>query len=189
MFYQKFIPIKPLQQFIRYIWVQEFTGKVVNMPEERIIPDCCIELVIHFHEPFQTIFPNNLSEVQPQSFIIAQMKDYIEIMPRGKIGMIGVRFYPWGIYHFLNHTIKEIKDRVIDSSLLLGQEVKILEEKIYHAKSNPERVKIVEKFLLKYLKNNSQKFELSDYGLWYIYKLKGKVTIKQLVDYLGFSRK
>lgn len=189
MLYQEFKPIKPLQPFIKFIWIQEFDGIMKDPQRERILPDCCIEVVLHFGEPFKTYFTNNTSEVQPQSFIIAQMRNYIEIEPRGRIGMIGVRFYPWGIYHFLNYTIKEIRDRVMDLPSLWGKEGKTIEEQIYCASSNIERVKIVENYLLNRLRNDKEKFQLADYGLQYIYKFKGKVTTDQLIDHLGFSSK
>lgn len=187
MIYKETRPGKQLQKYVKYIWIQESDIYQPNSDRQRIMPDGCIEIVIHYRKPFNTYFPNNTCEIQPKSFIVTQVKDYIELEPRGKIGMIGVRFYPWGIHHFLKYTFKEIGDKVIDLNLLWGSEARILEEKIWYSESHIEKVKIVEDFLLDKLQEDTDKIKITDYAIQIIYSSRGKASMDMLMKELRAS--
>src|SRR5882724_9145464 len=92
-------PIHPaLASLIKCIWSLESDGAICDPPRERILPDGCVELVFHFHDPFRTHFANGKSAVQPQSFVVGQMKRFLEIAPVGRIGFVAIRFYARGAY-------------------------------------------------------------------------------------------
>jgi Domain of unknown function (DUF6597) len=55
-------PIRPaLASFIKCIWSLESDGPEYDALPERILPDGCVELVFHFHDPFRTRFANGES--------------------------------------------------------------------------------------------------------------------------------
>ena len=73
-------PIHPtLSSFVKCIWSLQSDRAVYDAPRERILPDGCVELVFHFHDPFRTHFANGASAVQPRSFVVGQMKRFLEI--------------------------------------------------------------------------------------------------------------
>jgi len=66
-------PLHPaLAPFVKGIWSLESDGPILGAGRERILPDSCVELVIHFHEPFRTHFPQGESALQPRSFVVGQ---------------------------------------------------------------------------------------------------------------------
>lgn len=44
-----------LAPFIKCIWSQESDRAIFDAPRERILPDSCVELVLHFRDPFLTV--------------------------------------------------------------------------------------------------------------------------------------
>ena len=124
MVYQEYPIDDLLKPYVKVIWSMESDG--CYAPPIRILPDSCVELVIHFNKPFKTTFSDDKSEIQPQSFVVAQMKNFIEIEPNGKIGMVSVRFTAHGAYHFFRTPMKEIANGFVDLKLIwnkLGEEI------------------------------------------------------------------
>jgi|SRR5438128_40840 len=81
-------PVQPaLASLVKCIWSLESDRAVYDAPRERILPDHCVELVFHFHDPFRTYFPDGESAVQLQSFVVGQMKRFLEIAPVGRMGL------------------------------------------------------------------------------------------------------
>jgi hypothetical protein len=88
-------PVDPaLVQFIKCIWSLESERPITDAPRERILPDGCVELVFHFHDSFRTHFPSGRAALQPASFVVGQMKRFLEIEPAGRAGFVAVRFSP-----------------------------------------------------------------------------------------------
>ena len=95
-------PFHPtLAPFVKCIWSMESDRPIYEAPRERILPDSCVELVVHFGDPFRSHFANGASDLQPRSFVAGQMKNFLEIEPAGRMGLIAVRFHARGAYLFL----------------------------------------------------------------------------------------
>ena len=67
-----------LAPFVKCIWSQESDGPILDASRERILPDSCVELVIHFQDPFRTHFADGTNALQPHSFVVGQMKRFLE---------------------------------------------------------------------------------------------------------------
>ena len=59
-----------LAPFVKCIWSQESDRAIFDAGRERILPDSCVELVIHFRDPFHTYFADGTSALQPQAFVV-----------------------------------------------------------------------------------------------------------------------
>jgi Domain of unknown function (DUF6597) len=80
-------PIHPaLAPFVKCIWSVESDRAIYDAPRERILPDSCVELVFHFNDPFLSHFSDGESAVQPRSFLVGQMKRFLEIAICEKFG-------------------------------------------------------------------------------------------------------
>ena len=92
-------PVHPaLRPFVKCVWSLESESAIGDVPRERILPDGCVELVFHFHDPFVSHFANGTSALQPHSFVVGQMKHYLEIEPKGRVGFVAVRFFARSAY-------------------------------------------------------------------------------------------
>mgnify|MGYP003577273785 CR=1 FL=1 len=96
MNYQEYPISEILQPYVKVIWSMESDSTVFNGPPIHILPDSCVELVVHFGDPFKTTFSDNSTSIQGQSFVVAQMKSFMKIQSHGETGIIAVRFSALG---------------------------------------------------------------------------------------------
>jgi hypothetical protein len=148
-------PIQPaLASVVKCIWSLESDRPIYNAPRERILPDGCVELVFHFHDPFRTHFANGKSAVQPRSFVVGQMKCFLEITPVGRIGFIAIRFFARGAYLFFPRSLNQIGGEVVDLAEIWQERADEWTERVALARGIPACVRIVEKVLLGSLREN-----------------------------------
>lgn len=108
-------PVHPaLAPFVKCIWSQESDKAIFDASRERILPDSCVELVFHFRDPFRTHFPDGTTTLQPHSFVVGQMKRFLEIEPAGRMGLLAIRFHARGAYLFFQRPLSEVAAGIVD---------------------------------------------------------------------------
>ena len=103
------IPCEPLRPYVRLIWLLELDDPAAFGPPERITPDGVLEAVFHYRTPVACRYDGEAFSTQPRSVAVSQTRRFVEIQPRGPVGLISVRFQPWGAYHFFPLPISELK--------------------------------------------------------------------------------
>jgi len=187
MVYQEYLISEPLKSYVKVIWSME--SDECWAPPMRILPDSCVELVIHFNKPYRTTFSNNTTAVQPQSFVVAQLKNFIEIEPHGKIGMMSVRFTAQGAYHFFGMPMKEIANGFVDLKNIWNKLAEEIEDRIVCCHDNNQRNNIIQYYLLKQLYKNNKEDATLDRCLNLIYSLKGQVRADEIASRIGLSNR
>jgi len=181
-------PIDPvLSPYIKSIWSFENKRSVENAPRERILPDGCVELVFHFHDPFRTHFASGTNERQPRSFVVGQMRRFLEIAPVGRSGFIAVRFHARGAYLFFPRPLHRITAGVVDLAGLWRQRASEWTDRIGSAGEMSERVRIVEEALHAALRANGRHDSMVDRCLQLIETSAGQSTVAQLASEIGAS--
>jgi AraC-like DNA-binding protein len=176
-----------LASFIKCIWSLESDGPVYDAVPERILPDGCVELVFHFHDPFRTHFANGESTIQPQSFVVGQMKRFLEIAPAGRIGFVAVRFSARNAYRFFPESLREIADGVVDLASVWKQDADEWTERVSFARGMNERLRIMEQALVETLCRNDRADRLVDRCLQLTEARGGQSSVAQLVSEIGTS--
>jgi len=185
MIYREYPIAKPLRPYVKVIWSLE--GERSWATPMRILPDSCVEIVFHFAQPYQTTFSSKLTEVQPRSFVVAQMKSFIEIAPMGNIGMACVRLSAQGAYHFFDLPMREISNRVIDLNFVWKELVEEIEDKVAECKDTESRIDIIQQYLLLQLSRNGKTDTTMRYCLDRIYATEGRISIEDLSTQTGLS--
>jgi AraC-like DNA-binding protein len=187
MVYQEYPIAEPLKPYVKVIWSMESDESWA--PPMRILPDSCVELVIHFNKPYRTTFSNGKSEIQPQSFVVAQMKNFIEIEPHGKIGMISVRFSAQGAYHFFAMPMKEIANGIVDLKLVWNNLAKEIEDRIVTCSNTNQRNQIIQHYLIIQLSKNGKADTTLDHSLSLIYSSRGQIRADEIAAKTGMSNR
>jgi AraC-like DNA-binding protein len=187
MVYQEYPIAEPLKPYVKVIWSME--SEESWAPPMRILPDSCVELIIHFHKPYKTAFSTNKSEIQPQSFVVAQMKNFIEIEPHGKIGMISVRFSAQGAYHFFGMPMKEIANGIVDLKLVWNNLAKEIEDRIVTCNNTNQRNQIIQHYLLIQLSKNGKTDTTLEHSLSLIYSTGGQIRADEIATKIGMSNR
>jgi len=181
-------PIQPrLASLVKCIWSLESDRAVSDVPRERILPDGCVELVFHFHDPFRTHFANGASAVQPRSFVVGQMKRFLEIAPVGRIGFIAIRFYSRGAYLFFPRLLNQVAAEVVDLTEVWKKRANEWADRVALARGMRTRVRIVEEALLTSLRENGRYDPMVDRCLSLIEASAGQLTAAKLASEIGAS--
>jgi AraC-like DNA-binding protein len=181
-------PVHPaLAPFVKCVWSLESDGPVRDMPRERILPDSCVELVLHFHDPFRTHFASGESALQPRSFVVGQMKRFLEIEPAGRAGFVAVRFHARGAYLFFHRPLSEVAAGVVDLEDLWRTRAREWTERVALARDMAARVRIIEEALLGLLSENGHTDTAVDRGLQLIEASGGQIRVAELATEIGVS--
>lgn len=183
-------PVHPaLAPFVKCVWSLESDHPVHDAPRERILPDGCVELVFHFHDPFRTCFAGRDGALQPRSFVVGQMKRFVEIQPAGRIGIFAVRFHVRGAYRFFHRPLSDATDRDVELEAVWGKGARELTERIALARGMAARVRLVESALLALWREGDRHDCTIDRCLQRIETTDGQVNIAQLAPEMGVSRR
>jgi AraC-like DNA-binding protein len=131
-------PSAILQPFVECIWTLNGAAREVAIQPERILPDGCMELILHRGTPFR-----RRGELQSHCFIVGQMIDPVFLQVSTRIEVIGVRFHPGGAYPFLMIPMHELTHRFISLAEVWGRLGKELEERVLGASSTRQAVRMV----------------------------------------------
>lgn len=184
MNYQLYSPSPALSGFIKCYWSLE--GEELPGPQQRVFPDGCVELIFHYGDLF-TKYHSGKPFLQPRSFIHGQLTRYIEIGGNGKIGIFSVRFYPTGLRPFIRINAGEINDDNICITDIWNAEGRELEDRMANAINNEQRIKIIERFLLKQLEPGSG--SLVNRSIALIDQQNGIINIDVLSSRLNIGRR
>jgi AraC-like DNA-binding protein len=181
-------PVHPgLAPYVKCIWSLESDGAIFGSTRERILPDSCVELVFHFHDPYLSHFASGGSALQPRSFVVGQMKRFLEIEPAGRAGLVAVRFLVRGAYLFFHRPLSEVAAGVVDLEDLWPTRAGEWTERIALAKNMAERVRFIEQALLGLLCENGRTEPAVDRALVLIEASKGRIRVDELADEIGVS--
>lgn len=167
----------------------ESNSSVFNGPPIHILPDSCVELVVHFGDPFKTTFSDNSTSIQAQSFVVAQMKSFMKIQSNGKTGIMAVRFSALGAYHFFGMPMKEIVNREVGLKNIWNDFATEIEEKINLASSTHQRSELIQRYLQLQLSRNGYSDKGIEYCVNEIKLTKGLVSVEALANKVGISNR
>jgi AraC-like DNA-binding protein len=181
-------PVHPaLRPYVKCVWSLESDGPIFGATRERILPDSCVELVFHFHDPYLSHFSTGDSALQPRSFVVGQMKRFLEIEPAGRAGLVAVRFLARGAYLFFHRPLSEVAAGVVDLEDLWRARAREWTERIALAKGMAERVRFLEQALLGLLGENSRTEPAVNRALMLIEASRGRFRVNELADDIGVS--
>lgn len=138
MRYREYPPPASLARFIECFWTLEAPANGAA-GAQKILPDGCIELILNFAEPFRQ-YSGGRSRVQPRRFVVGQMRQPVEIEPRGTSAILAVRFHPAGAYPLLRMPIDELTGRVHPLDQVAAQLERDIEREVYARDAWPARV-------------------------------------------------
>ncbi len=150
MDYNTYSPSALLESFVKCYWTLE--APVAEYPEkQRIVPDGCIEMIFHYGGRYRQYTSNTETILQPACFVFGQVTSPLEIEPTAHTGIFAVRFHPDGFMPFATLPIKEMENRAVPLETLFGPEALQLEAAMLQPIDAPQRISIIENFLLQQL--------------------------------------
>lgn len=183
MKFDKIIPTDRLKPYIKYLAISENSYEHTY----KVFPSTGI--VIGFQYKGQLASLQDNKEITLNKAGITGLSDSFKIFKNStNIGTILVFFSETGITHFSNSPANELFNQSISLDNLFDKYlVTQTEEKLSNAKTDNQRIKIVELFLLAELKER-EKDKLIVEAVKLIYESKGTIRIKELNEKLFISQ-
>jgi AraC-like DNA-binding protein len=177
--------IKPtglLSKYIKNYFIVETDKSEDYLPNERVYPCGYATLVFHYGPP--SIFQKRGSSkyIEPNLVICGQQTSYYDLSLSGKTGMILIVFRPHGVKSFFNFPITELLNENLPLHDLINNVTIELEDKLFNAPDNKQRIAHLEDFLIKRLSTygegfafHNDEFERVEYALEIIENSKGQI--------------
>lgn len=150
--------------------------------------DVCPEMIFHYNGKFDEIIDGKI-----ESSSISAIQGPLTKIRRFKIempfAMFGVYLYPYTIPLLFGVPSAELSNQMPDLITLMGNEGKLLEEKIMLAIDNNERVEIITEFLERRLRKNQEQAHAVLSSIRYIIQTKGAVKIETVADHHFISQR
>jgi AraC-like DNA-binding protein len=178
--YSEHLPSHHLSPYIKTYWFLEGNLPAEALQPERIFPDGCMELIIHYGDAFQKLTGENC-EKQENGFVFGQLEEYIELIPSSQTGVMGVKFFPDGLSHFTAISVAALKHQAVELQHIFKKGTAELISAIGEAKEMTTRARMMDKFLLGHLLPADRNEGLVQSMLTDIYNTNGATTVTQLV--------
>lgn len=115
--YEEHAPRSDLAAHVRCVWLFEGGAEA---EDQRIAPDGCAELIVHFGQPYLERGPGGQAFRQPPVVFAGQLTRPLHLRADGPAGVIGVRFHPAGAFGYLGRPLSTFTDRRTALDLDLG---------------------------------------------------------------------
>ncbi len=182
-------PLPPLKPYIGKMWIFENTGRLPEEDMKVIVPNGMVKLVIPFRNGLIGKYKDWSHHSKEASITLIGISDSPAIVDADEDsphGNIGIEFSPLGTYRFFQIRQVELKNRIFSLSDILGKTAKEISGRIEDTESIPEKIRLIQTFLLSLLEHSSQDLIL-DYCLRQIQDSKGLVNVMELEKKTGYS--
>lgn len=144
MRYVEYPPHPSLAAHVRCFWLMEDDDPACAARIERIIPDGCIEIIIHYASTFRDPHDADNRARVHRTIVAGQITRCLHLQPTGPIGMVGIRFEPGGAAAFLGLPMDELSDRIAPLDAAWGPFAAELEDSVRAARTDHERIRLLQ---------------------------------------------
>jgi AraC-like DNA-binding protein len=181
--FEHFIPCDPLKPFISLLVIQEAEEENTY----RILPDTNIVVGFQFKGRLSLVEDDHQTWLSRAG--ITGLSDHYKTFKNSKeTGTVLVYFKETGAAHFFRQGLHEIfRESISLENFFLRSELLVIEDQLYNAKNDQQRISVVENFLISQLKVR-QSDKLVSAALAFIHEAKGDVRISDLANHLNLSQ-
>lgn len=137
-----------LKYFIKYYWILN-SDRVINLGH-KLLPVGNIDFILNLSSPIT--YSTDKATKSIAGFHFNGIKDYCcTIEQSGILHVLGISFYPTGLYPFAKVPLSEFSGNTIELDQLFNEFNNDMKEKLMAANSDNEKINILENTLLKIL--------------------------------------
>lgn len=96
MQYAEHPPVPELAPVVERLWTLSGDAATLDVDTQPILPDGRPELILHFGDAFERVHADGRIERQSRLLFAGQLTSQLMLRPTGAIGVLGVRFHPYG---------------------------------------------------------------------------------------------
>lgn len=170
-------PSELLAPFVRCYWSLDVA--VTGLPEPyRVVPQGCVELMFFYKTPYADC---HTGSSLPHAVILGQQSSYLDLQALGDVGIFSVLFKPHGAKVFFKTPLNEVTNLSVSLCDFSGKNSSELIERIVLARTNAERVQIIESYLLARIREKElEEFNRIEQVMNSVRELRGEISIDQM---------
>ena len=184
--YRETAPITALAGYVQSIWQLE--GECREASPRRIVPDGCMSLVVNFGAPLEQVFEVGTAAWRARSLLIGEVRRPLVIQARGRVELLGVRFWPGAIGKFVVAPLAEIVDGLADESAFRTALARRISRTVCGAE-RADRLRLVQTALVEELTGAPECDGLTREAALALLRSEGRIKIDGLAVALGVSRR
>lgn len=147
-------PCKSLNPFVELFWTGGFDADASGRLSLQMIPNGCVELIIHLNDLHCDLENTNGWSQSPDFMILGLFTKPYEVRFSGKVNVFAIRFKPEGFYNIFGVPASEFKERYEDMTLVKCIGFGDFSNRIREEKSVASMIGRTETYLLKSLQDN-----------------------------------
>ena len=172
-------PTGILSKYIKNYFIIETDNSADFLPKERVYPCGYATMVFHYGSPSKFQKKNSGNYIEPNLVICGQQTNYYDLSLSGKTGMILIVFKPHGVKSFFSFPVTELLNENLSLQYLINNEAVELEDKLFNAPNNKQRIAHLENFLIKRLIHTNE-FERVEHAIKLIENSKGQIKAQNI---------
>lgn len=189
MIYQTFKPPESLRKFIQFYWIFETDASEVTPFMHPATAAGCAKLAFHYRGRFEIETPSSDPELLFTAGFQGPTKKSELFIGKENMGIFGVYFSPYALPSLFSVPADELSNQNVEISTLLGKKGEELEDKMVSAKSNNERLKIINAYFERQLTAISSRYNTIIPSVNQIINKNGLVSIKRLAENHSVSQR
>ena len=148
---KEYRPCESLRPFVELFWEGSFNENSTELISMKVIPNGCVELIIHLNE-WHCDLQYTLGWSQSPEYMIVGLhtKPYL-VQFANSVRVFGIRFKPDGFHNIFGIPASVIKNSIEDFSQVMGVKFRDFSERIKDKKCFKEMITCTENQLLKNL--------------------------------------
>ena len=190
MDYREYRVPAPLGAVVECVWFLRGAASPQEDLTQRVLPDGCIELIIHLGDAFESIGEGGAPTRQASSLVVGLLTRPLVLRPPACVETIGIRFRPGGAYPFVSLPLAELTDTTISLDDLWGASSRGFIDRLTNARDEMARLDIITQALTARLIAHDHEHErdpLIDVVVASLVRTAGCAGIADLADRAGVT--
>lgn len=186
--FSEYRPSAPLSKLVQTYWTGDFNLYSENQFLQSVIPNGCIEIIIHLTHDHCELVKDDHWGKSPEFTLIGLQTTAYEVRFNTRVQVFGIRLNPEGIHAIFGVPPSEFTATFENSRDVLGKEFDDYCARLREAKSVKDSVALTENFLLRKMTSNK------DAGMDYvrlasevIRKHHGILSLDELIKHIPIS--
>jgi AraC-like DNA-binding protein len=180
MKYYTILPTAALAPYVRFYWVLEGFASAEEPYIYRSMADGCMEMIFHYQGKFDELLINGEQIASVTAGIDGPSRNFSRFITAQNFKIFGAYLYPFASSILFGLPAVAIVNQQPDLISVLGRQGRELEQRIFGANDNTERVEILSKFLEARLEAGKLYHPAVFSSINYIIESKGTVTVDTL---------
>lgn len=146
-------PSEKIAAWVNYFWIFEGSASQAHPFTLRTVATGFPELIFHYQGTFNELSANQKKGLSFTAGIHAHTNRYRDFAISENFGMIGVHLYPHALETLFGVAAPELVNQLPDLSSIKKTRESHLQERVFSAKSDAERIALLSDFILSGIKN------------------------------------